>query len=182
MFAKAALKGSSFRRILAISPFLVASKPVFFSTLIDHNYFDHGEFVIPHPEKVAKGGEDAYYSDKQVLAVADGVGGWADHGVDPAIYSRKLCANIDQLLQTNGFEKYKTVPKLLIAGAQENNQEDGSSTLVVLTLPETGDTMYTSYVGDSGYIILRPINENRTKYEIFYQSEEQTKGFNFPYQ
>lgn len=26
-----------------------------------------------------------------ILAVADGVGGWADHGVDPALYSKELC-------------------------------------------------------------------------------------------
>lgn len=34
--------------------------------------------MIPHPEKVHKGGEDALYVDKQVIVVADGVGGWAE--------------------------------------------------------------------------------------------------------
>lgn len=34
--------------------------------------------MIPHPEKAHKGGEDAYFADKLLLAVADGVGGWAD--------------------------------------------------------------------------------------------------------
>jgi len=46
--------------------------------------------MIPHPEKVAKGGEDACYVDEGILIVADGVGGWASRGVDPAIYSNKL--------------------------------------------------------------------------------------------
>lgn len=182
MLTKASFSGSSFRRILALAPILAFSKPVFFSTSIDHNYFDFGQFVIPHPEKVEKGGEDAYFSNKQVLAVADGVGGWAEHGVDPAIYSRKLCANIAQLLETNGFEKYSNNPKLLVKQAADNNQEEGSSTLVVLTLPGKGDIMYTSYVGDSGYVILRPVNMEKTKYEIQYESKEQTKGFNFPFQ
>jgi protein phosphatase PTC7 len=27
---------------------------------------------------------------KQVLVVADGVGGWADSGIDPGLYSKKL--------------------------------------------------------------------------------------------
>ena len=47
--------------------------------------------MIPHPEKVYKGGEDALYTDKQILSVADGVGGWADQGVDPANFSKRLC-------------------------------------------------------------------------------------------
>lgn len=40
--------------------------------------------MIPHPEKIAKGGEDALYANNFILSVADGVGGWAAHGVDPA--------------------------------------------------------------------------------------------------
>lgn len=56
--------------------------------------FDYGSYMIPHPDKKAKGGEDACYANEQVLAVADGVGGWADVGVDPAIYSRQLIAKL----------------------------------------------------------------------------------------
>lgn len=46
--------------------------------------------VIPHPDKMAKGGEDAYYANEYLLAVADGVGGWNEKGIDPAKYSREL--------------------------------------------------------------------------------------------
>jgi serine/threonine protein phosphatase PrpC len=28
---------------------------------------------------------------KSVIAVADGVGGWAEQGIDPALYSKELC-------------------------------------------------------------------------------------------
>lgn len=54
--------------------------------------------MIPHPDKKDKGGEDAFFSSRwyslliSVLAVADGVGGWNELGVDPALYSRKLCS------------------------------------------------------------------------------------------
>jgi len=44
--------------------------------------------LIPHPDKVAKGGEDACYTHENLLAVADGVGGWAEHGIDPGLYSK----------------------------------------------------------------------------------------------
>ncbi len=53
--------------------------------------------MIPHPEKVHKGGEDAYYVNEKLLAVADGVGGWAAHGIDPGLYSKELCRHIDAI-------------------------------------------------------------------------------------
>ncbi len=35
-------------------------------------------FILPHPEKAYKGGEDAAFvlANQRVIAVADGVGGW----------------------------------------------------------------------------------------------------------
>lgn len=53
--------------------------------------FLYGSHMIPHPEKAYKGGEDAMFTSDNVLVVADGVGGWADQGVDPGLYSKKLC-------------------------------------------------------------------------------------------
>lgn len=54
--------------------------------------------MIPHPEKAHRGGEDAMYASRQyvrtynrVMSVADGVGGWTEMGINPAMYSRKLC-------------------------------------------------------------------------------------------
>lgn len=49
-----------------------------------------GSKIIPHPEKAHKGGEDACFTTSQVVGLADGVGGWAEHGVDPGLYSKKL--------------------------------------------------------------------------------------------
>ena len=60
------------------------------------NRFHSGVFLNPHPAKKAKGGEDAACVSENIIAVADGVGGWAESGVDPANYSRKLCYNIDK--------------------------------------------------------------------------------------
>ena len=37
-------------------------------------------------QKRHKGGEDAAVLTDRVLSVADGVGGWAESNVDPAIY------------------------------------------------------------------------------------------------
>lgn len=45
-------------------------------------------FMIPHPSKADKGGEDAYFAscDGKSIGVADGVGGWQMHGVDPRYF------------------------------------------------------------------------------------------------
>ena len=48
-------------------------------------------FVLPHMQKRHKGGEDAAVLTDRMLAVADGVGGWAESNIDPANYSRRLC-------------------------------------------------------------------------------------------
>ena len=52
------------------------ARQVFSKATTKTNYFNFGSFGIPHPDKVAKGGEDAYYGSKKMLGVADGVGGW----------------------------------------------------------------------------------------------------------
>jgi protein phosphatase PTC7 len=51
--------------------------------------------MIPHPAKADRGGEDAYFVCPRGLCmgVADGVGGWAEVGVDPGLYSRELMAH-----------------------------------------------------------------------------------------
>eukprot|EP00879_Flechtneria_rotunda_P014101 GHRR01014731.1.p1 GENE.GHRR01014731.1~~GHRR01014731.1.p1 ORF type:complete len:254 (+),score=59.82 GHRR01014731.1:372-1133(+) len=46
---------------------------------------------LPHPDKESYGGEDAHFVSSVfggALGVADGVGGWAESGVNPAEYSR----------------------------------------------------------------------------------------------
>ncbi|XP_020595042.1 probable protein phosphatase 2C 1 isoform X2 [Phalaenopsis equestris] len=58
--------------------------------------FTVGTHLIPHPAKAHTGGEDAFFvsrSNGGVLAIADGVSGWAERGVNPALFSRELMAN-----------------------------------------------------------------------------------------
>jgi hypothetical protein len=63
------------------------------------NVFNAGIFMNPHFEKRKKGGEDAATITLNLLAVADGVGGWASSGIDPAIYSRRLCNLIGEIAE-----------------------------------------------------------------------------------
>lgn len=50
--------------------------------------------MIPHPQKVAKGGEDAYYIAERSFGVADGVGGWVCPSYElksSTLHARLLC-------------------------------------------------------------------------------------------
>lgn len=60
--------------------------------------FKYGASLLPHPEKAYKGGEDALFASDHVLLVADGVGGWADSGIDPGLYSKKLVSLAEELI------------------------------------------------------------------------------------
>ncbi len=41
-----------------------------------------------HKYQRDKGGEDAYFVEDNIIAVADGVGGWESQGVDSGLYSK----------------------------------------------------------------------------------------------
>lgn len=47
---------------------------------------------MPHPDREETGGEDAHFicEDEQAIGLPDGVGGWADVGVDSGLFSREL--------------------------------------------------------------------------------------------
>ena len=140
------------------------------------NVFNAGIHMQPHFQKVAKGGEDAASVSENVLAVADGVGGWAESGIDPAIFSKRLCKNIDELIKKS--ENYIYDPKRLIIEAVSSNNETGSSTCVVVSLDKNKPLIYTANIGDSGYMLLR--KSGLDLIQVF-KSKEQTHSFNFPF-
>ena len=62
----------------------------------------------------------------------------------------------------------------------KRNQEVGSSTLVVVTFPGNENKIYSSYVGDSGYCILRKAEDGT--FALVFASLSQQRRFNFPMQ
>src|SRR5688572_30009105 len=95
------------------------------ATDFPYNHFYYAAHMIPHPDKVAKGGEDAFYADETVLSVADGVGGWANHGIDPSFYSKTLCSGIGDLRKESP-EKYENNPKKLMFDTWARDTHIGS--------------------------------------------------------
>jgi len=55
-----------------------------------NRFFRYSASNIPHIEKKDRGGEDSFYASDSLLAVADGVGGWANRGIDAGRYSKSL--------------------------------------------------------------------------------------------
>ena len=57
-------------------------------------FFQSRTVIIPHDDKIHRGGEDAAASSDTVLTVADGVGGWALKGINPGLFSNELTSSI----------------------------------------------------------------------------------------
>ena len=140
----------------------------------------------PKQEKIETGGEDALYYSKNLLAVADGVGGWALQGIDSSRYSKKLIENAKAFFEKNP-EHYSQNPKDLLVECAKKNFEMGTSTLVLATLWEK--KLKVGFLGDSGYMIFTPVLRQlpqKRGYNIMYSataiSKEQEHDFNFPFQ
>ena len=124
------------------------------SAQLKGNMFQAGVFLNPHMEKRHKGGEDAATICSTMVAVADGVGGWAESGVDPAIYSKRLCSLFEELWET-GDHRYLASPKNLLVDAVKRNTETGSCTACIVQIDQEAPVLTTCNLGDSGYMILR---------------------------
>ena len=62
--------------------------------MVPTQHFRFGSINYPHYDKLKKGGEDAWVAYKDLLVVADGVGGWASSGIDSGLFSKRLVHDI----------------------------------------------------------------------------------------
>jgi protein phosphatase PTC7 len=139
-------------------------------------------FMIPKPEGSPLG-EDAFViCDKRTaFAVADGVGGWAEEGVDAGLYSRALMAGCKSALDSSSG---LSLAQALDAALAPAKLIKGSSTAVLAEIQ--GRTLSVLNVGDSGFIVLRRQGRSSSKGQASYfpimRSYEQQYSFNFPFQ
>jgi len=105
---------------------------------------DCGWSCIPHPLKVHRGGEDVHFVHRikgvTLLGVCDGVGGWAEVGIDPAEYARKLGNLLEANLRADPsiVEKserplYELLHKAHVALEEENLAGSCTACLALLT-------------------------------------------------
>jgi protein phosphatase PTC7 len=139
------------------------------------------------PEKRANrpdSGEDAFFvasvgSEKHATAfgIADGVGGWANQGVDPSDFSHGLCSYIAQTAVT--WSQGRLSPQTLMEIGYQNTIDDpeiqaGGSTACIGVADDQG-RMQIANLGDSGFLQLR-------LGAVHHYSNPQTHAFNTPYQ
>eukprot|EP00877_Chromochloris_zofingiensis_P009623 jgi/Chrzof1/4914/Cz15g04100.t1 len=136
-----------------------------------------GAAMLPHPEKMARGGEDAYFiaSHQAAVGVADGVGGWAEVGIDAGAYARLLMSNCqdeaEAAMQSSNVSSLSAQD--ILQRAFDKTDVEGSSTACVIVI--NGNTISASNLGDSGFVLLR----NKV---VVFQSPQQQHNFNFPFQ
>ncbi|GKV29878.1 hypothetical protein SLEP1_g38756 [Rubroshorea leprosula] len=132
-----------------------------------------GSCYLPHPDKEDTGGEDAHFicSNEQAIGVADGVGGWADLGVNAGLYSRELMSNSATAIRDE--PKGSIDPARVLKKAHSNTRARGSSTACIIALTDQG--LHAINLGDSGFMVVR---DGCT----IFRSPAQLHGFNFTYQ
>jgi len=127
-------------------------------------------------------GDDACFvgfnKSTDVLGVADGVGGWRAHGVDPSQFSKKLMDACKMLVKSGRF--IPCHPRQLLDAGYKELQEDksdlvGSSTACIVMLDRNRQTLHTANLGDSGFMIVRGSR-------VVHRSTEQQHFFNTPFQ
>ncbi|XVF63906.1 hypothetical protein PTKIN_Ptkin09bG0124100 [Pterospermum kingtungense] len=131
-----------------------------------------GSCCLPHPDKEDTGGEDAHFIvDEQAIGVADGVGGWADLGVDAGQYSRELMSNSVSAIHEE--PKGSIDPARVLEKAHSSTKAKGSSTACIIALTDQG--LQAINLGDSGFMVVR---DGCT----IFRSPVQQHDFNFTYQ
>jgi len=144
---------------------------------------DIGWSSIPHPLKVARGGEDSHVIARihgvTLLGVFDGVGGWAELGVDPAEYARRLGLLVETALVENPEilqnDQRPLITLLTKAFDVLDKEELAGSCTASLALLTADSKLHVLNVGDSGIHVVRDGN-------CVFQTGEQQHYFNCPFQ
>ncbi|CAN6482216.1 unnamed protein product [Victoria cruziana] len=132
-----------------------------------------GSCCLPHPGKKETGGEDAHFIcvDEQAIGVADGVGGWADVGIDAGQYAKELMSHSVVAIQQE--PKGSIDPARVLEKAHSSTKARGSSTACIVALTNQG--VHAVNLGDSGFMVVR---DGCT----VFRSPVQQHDFNFTYQ
>jgi len=150
------------------------------------NDFQVAAWVIPHADKVETGGEDTYLiSDSgSAFGVFDGVGGWAEIGVNSRDFSYQLMSNCKEVADAGTFKLPLDILKVAYM-ATVNQRIQGSCTATVGVIRKEDSTLFLDAinVGDSGLMVLSSKDsEGAPTFQIKLKSRELQHRFNFPYQ
>ncbi|XP_029153036.1 probable protein phosphatase 2C 26 isoform X5 [Arachis hypogaea] len=136
--------------------------------------FSVGSCLLPHPDKVDRGGEDALLVSNYnggVLAIADGVSGWAEEDVDPSLFPREFLANASNFVEDM---EVNYDPQILIRKSHAATSSTGSATVIVAMLEKNG-ILKIANVGDCGLRVIR-------NGSVIFSTSPQEHYFDCPFQ
>ena len=186
-----------FKRPDGVSANLRAHGPMEFASDLDLS--EDASFVATLPWLHENGDEATY------IGIADGVGSWRQHGVDPREFSHRLMELSEEYVRGMA----PTAPNLItptvrpldvLSYAWETITKEkvvGSSTACIATLDMELNQLSFCNVGDCGIVIMRHIDSDVAGYmrdkttpralrtndfRIAFVSRQQLRSFNLPYQ
>jgi len=117
-------------------------------------------------------GEDSFVRGPTLLAVADGVGGWQEIGVDPSLFANALMKHVARHAALGVRH-----PRALMAAAYADTVKEvdrGSATCLIAALTPSG-ILVSANMGDCGLRVLRGN-------ACVHATTEMVTGFNSPFQ
>jgi len=112
-----------------------------------------GTKVLPHPEKISWGGEDAIFSQGRTFGVFDGVSG-AEKEEGLPLYSVTLAKEMKSSAGSKGLKAEEMEAKMLRAAELADETATGASTALVASLGEDG-FLRALNLGDSYLLVVR---------------------------
>jgi len=129
--------------------------------------------VLPHPEKVAWGGEDTILCKGRTFGIFDGVSG-AEKLEGLPLYSVTLAKQLNEIVGTKGLPIKKIIDCLQRAGDYASLTSTGASTALLASIREDG-FLNALNLGDSTLLVIRDGS-------IVEKTKEIVHYFDCPYQ
>lgn len=136
--------------------------------------FEIGSKVLPHPEKISWGGEDALFVKGRSFGLFDGVSG-AEKTKGVPLYSTTLANQLKAKIETDQALAIEDIKRdLLTAAEYADFKATGASTAIVASIGDD-DVMRSLCLGDSVLMVIR-------NGVVFSKTKETTHYFDCPYQ
>lgn len=136
--------------------------------------FEIGSKVLPHPEKISWGGEDALFVKGRSFGLFDGVSG-AEKTKGVPLYSTTLANQLKAKIETDQALAIEDIKRdLLTAAEYADFKATGASTAIVASIGDD-DVMRSLCLGDSVLMVIR-------NGMVFSKTKETTHYFDCPYQ
>lgn len=179
-----------FKRLLVFPSVMILPTKRVYNTTSQYGKVDIGRACRPKMQAAGGAcGEDACLvsrisDNKLLLAVADGVGGWRKHGVDPSLFSNQLMSCLQSSLPSYSGSLVDLLKKafwqLVDLNYTGKTVTPGSSTACLAVIDISEMTLEWCNVGDSGVMVLRESSSGG--YQVVHKSVSQQTAFNAPLQ